>query len=547
MFKKHKYPSTELTTGQRELIARLVGPLEGRGISRSVFRDVLADAEITVPKSSLDRWVRDHAATGRIFTVEKASGAVPLLDDEQCEIAAGWVLSQNDSNQVVSLAAFSKFCASAFGVELAQTTAHDYLHALGFSSKVSQVKTSGFTVDVDVLAKRMFEWKSERERAGDLKGLLASVDFTFTGHRTDRRVTYAPTGGAQPKLSTAITQFTNCIVTVVWSDGVNRTPPVLFTFNGKFRLDRVGRKAWVQERDKLVNALARFGINEKRVIYIGAAKNETRLYASESAGLLSRFFALYPIPRNVVVFSDNGKSFFPGGVSVLEPLGFAKHVSYPAPVHQYLSPHDNRLHGTAKARWRNSGVDFKDDVESSLLLLSHLDVDLAAHGATWFKRNILDLTAQSARELIRGKSGERAQVDYDRLYAYHTFAGLDATGRLVGRLVCPSPFHGWIWYSGGGGNSHVSSSEMQLARTHPRRASPVGADQSCARRARQPRSARESLAGSGHQAQLYGCRSPSGSAIRRCGRDAGRPLQPRGNGGDLSPTGWGPPGSLHRG
>ena len=83
MFKKRKYPSTELTTGQRELIARLVGPLEGRGISRSVFGDVLADAEITVPKSSLDRWVRDHAATGRIFTVEKTSGAVPLLDDEQ--------------------------------------------------------------------------------------------------------------------------------------------------------------------------------------------------------------------------------------------------------------------------------------------------------------------------------------------------------------------------------------------------------------------------------------------------------------------------------
>ena len=36
-------------------------------------------------------------------------------------------------------------------------------------------------------------------------------------------------------------------------------------------------------------------------------------------------------------------------------------------------------------------------------------------------------------------------------------------------------------------------------------------------------------------------------AGRRCGRDTGRPLQPRGNGGGLSPTGWGPPGSLHRG
>jgi len=61
MSEKRKYPSTKLTTNQRELIARLVRPLEVRGISRSVFRDVLADAEIAVPKSSLDRWVRTHA------------------------------------------------------------------------------------------------------------------------------------------------------------------------------------------------------------------------------------------------------------------------------------------------------------------------------------------------------------------------------------------------------------------------------------------------------------------------------------------------------
>ena len=162
---------------------------------------------------------------------------------------------------------------------------------------------------------------------------------------------------------------------------------------------------------------------------LDAEKNETRLYASESAELLRRFFALYPLPPNVVVFTDNGKSFFPGGVTALESLGFAKHVSYPAPVHQHLSPNDNRLHGTAKAKWRNSGVDFEDDVESSLLLLSHLDVELAAHGAMWFKRNILDLTATSARELLRGRSGNRAQVDDDRLDAYYRVAGLETAQR----------------------------------------------------------------------------------------------------------------------
>jgi hypothetical protein len=95
MSEKRKYPSTELSTAQRELIARLVGPLEARAISRSVFRDILADAEITVPKSSLDRWVRAHAVTGKLFTAEKASGAVPLLDDAPCEIFAGLEMTGN--------------------------------------------------------------------------------------------------------------------------------------------------------------------------------------------------------------------------------------------------------------------------------------------------------------------------------------------------------------------------------------------------------------------------------------------------------------------
>jgi hypothetical protein len=130
----------------------------------------------------------------------------------------------------------------------------------------------------------------------------------------------------------------------------------------------------------------------------------------------------------VVVFSDNGKSFFPGGASALEPLGFTKHVAYPAPVHPYLSPNDNRLHGTAKRSWRESGVDFKDDVQSSLLLLNHLDVDTSKHGAEWFRRNITALTKETALELISGRGGKGADIDHDRRHAYRVFAGLDNGG-----------------------------------------------------------------------------------------------------------------------
>jgi len=423
----NKYLSTELTTSQRELLARLAVPLKSRGISRAVFREILSEANFSVPKASLDRWVRSHLSRGNIFTTEKGSGPISLLDIEQREIAAGWVLSENESNHTVSLSSFSDFCSSAFGVHLGKTTAHDYLHDLGFSSKVSQVKTSGFSIDVETLSTMMVTWRRARKRAGDLKGLVASVDFTFTGHRNDRRVTFAPIGSAQPKSSVACSQFTNCIVTVVWSDGENRTPPALFTFNGKFRRDRVGRTAWASDRNALVAALTRYGIDTMRVVYVGADTNERRTYCSESADLLKKFFELYEIPPGTTVFSDNGNAFFPGGISALTPLGFARHVAYPSAVHQYLSPNDNRLHGTSKAAWRASRVDFKNDVESSLLL-HYLDADLIHHQATWFERNIMTLTTKSARELIRGRSGECAQVDHDRLQAYRTFMGLNVEG-----------------------------------------------------------------------------------------------------------------------
>lgn len=71
-------------------------------------------------------------------------------------------------------------------------------------------------------------------------------------------------------------------------------------------------------------------------------------------------------------------------------------------------------------------MDFKDDVESSLMLMHYLDTDIKNHAKTWFQRNILELTAESAREQIRGRSGQRSQVDFDRLSAYGIFAGLDS-------------------------------------------------------------------------------------------------------------------------
>jgi len=44
-----------------------------------------------------------------------------------------------------------------------------------------------------------------------------------------------------------------------------------------------------------------FAPKAKRVIYLGSEKKETRTYASESADLLRRFFALYQVPYKDVL------------------------------------------------------------------------------------------------------------------------------------------------------------------------------------------------------------------------------------------------------
>ena len=132
-------------------------------------------------------------------------------------------------------------------------------------------------------------------------------------------------------------------------------------------------------------------------------------------------FEAYEVPEGAIVFSHNGWST----KEILTGLGFAKHVFYPAPVHQYLSPNDNRLHGTAKKTWRASQVDFKDDVASSLLLLNHLDADIEEHSEHWFNHTIIELTKESAREIISGRGGKGGKVDAERRRAYRIFAGGD--------------------------------------------------------------------------------------------------------------------------
>ena len=424
-----KYHASQTSAEIRAFAAYMLVGLEKRGINRKLVLDVMRESGY-VPSLRTVRRHKIRASSGEdIFSSEKASGRPPTLDEAEREICAGFVLAQNLAHKDVHLADYIRFVSKSFDVKLSRTTALRYLKLTGFSSRIVKSKASGYKLDSAAECKMMLNWVSARRKQFKLsRDKMASIDFTYTGHRTDHRVSYSASGAAQPKSDLSISGFTNCIITVVWADGVNRTPPVLFTLNQLLRFDRHSTPKRDREVDRLEYLLDKYKIHRSRLIYIGKTKDEKGVYVSESTDLIRRFWQIYRIPNGTVIYSDKGKAFFPGGASVLEELGFQQHESYPPAVHHYLSPNDNRLHGTAKQSWRHSGIDFTDDVESSLRLLNQLDSDICEKGKDWWNRNMLELTDKSVEDLITGTAKRRAELNKKRLQDYKVFMGDEASG-----------------------------------------------------------------------------------------------------------------------
>ena len=115
-----------------------------------------------------------------------------------------------------------------------------------------------------------------------------------------------------------------------------------------------------------------------------------------------------------MVMSDNGNAIIHSKdgnrESPLTSAGFNTLKQYPAAVHQFLSPNDNRYHGVAKQKWRNSGVDRENDVESSIRLLHDLD-DSMECVPQWFDDNLqIDApypTIERANALVSSGTEER--------------------------------------------------------------------------------------------------------------------------------------------
>ena len=419
------YTSTMFVPDVRTAFARLYLAWKARDQPKSDFLAFLLAAGYDVPLRTLDQWVANVRAQGSATSLIKASGRPHALPQNTVRLLVGFVLDRNESNVEVHLDTAQAFVRDRLGLDISLRSLSNYLHGAGFSSKVTQNKTAGFKLDVASLCNLALHWL--RTTPLDVpRSKLCSVDFAFSGHRKDLRSSWSPVGAAQPKSRTALSTYTNCIITCVWADGKNRTPAMLFTYDQKFRRDRSPTEKHKAEVAYLDECLTRYEICADRIVYVGKEKGENRTFVTESANLVRSFFGTYGIEKDCTVLSDKGNAFKDDGEDIFDALGFKLHRSYPAAVHQYLSPNDNRLHGAAKKVWIESMVDFPDDVLACCYLLNLLDwcnKDVCG----WFDMNLQlkeeKPTLKRVEALIKGERVSESKYYKKCLSEYRIFTG----------------------------------------------------------------------------------------------------------------------------
>ncbi len=426
------YPASEIPDNIKTNLATLYIIQQETGKSRAQFLNELSQSGFKVGSSTIDRWASRVKSGKDAISPEKLSGGSPSLDRDQRDVSSGWVLDELDHGRPVHLETFTKAVDAQHHIQISPMTASNYLREDGFSSRTLQKKSASFIVDVGLLRSDLWKWvhSNQKELNSIPKSKLGTIDFTFTGHRTDHRTGFGIKGGAQPMESAGISKYTNCIITCLWADGKNRTPPMLFTYNPAFRTDRNRTERRDALEAHLAECLKRHKINVDRVVYIGKEKGEKEVYAKECPDLLRRFFEHYGVEDDSTILSDNGNSFFEDGSSVLEDLGFKKHKCYPANVHQYISPNDNPLHGTAKQPWRTCGVDHSDDVDSCLTLLKFLDRDIIKNSQYWFNRNMLEMREEDVEKVVASAGSKKSHLHKAWLRRYRIFMGKDARGEI---------------------------------------------------------------------------------------------------------------------
>lgn len=221
--------------------------------------------------------------------------------------------------------------------------------------------------------------------------------------------------------------YTDCIVTCIWADGVNRTPSLLFTYNPE-------AKEWKGEAGVFALSEARrLHVAKNRIIYLGK-KGKPGYCVPECSQILNLFFSFYAIPKGVTVFSPKRKAFHILGCNDNRTFSFHRHYMFPREVVSFLSPNEKRLHRQAKQTWRRLGRADDSDLISMIKLLYALDKSTYQSHNFIISSLQLDVDLPSAERvsrLIKIDPGNMNEFHDRCLEEYRSSVGIDNNGAII--------------------------------------------------------------------------------------------------------------------
>lgn len=341
---------------------------------------------------TLERYIQCNKATKPQFKLDDKRGAKPLLSPAQQKILVGYVLVKNSLGKPVSRTKCKDFVLKAFHVDLTLQSISNYLHRNGLSLQVMGSRELAKVKSYEDYVKAYVAWIQAAHQSGFFiceSKLLCSIDFFSGSRRMEREKSFSPRGAKQLKILTANNaeiKYTNCYLSVLWADGVNRTPVLLFTYNSD--LNPLGKN-----RESVLKWCQEFGISPARIFY----KKSQKLYYAEDTDMVFSMLQKYDEKiewKNVHMLRDAGNVFKKKGHDIFEDGWSEEVIVYESICHGELSPNDNSFHASVKTKWRVHRGQYRTEAQQDLYLLSLCDKVPPKEVTVYFDRN-LRLNGQS--------------------------------------------------------------------------------------------------------------------------------------------------------
>ena len=395
----------------KNVITNLANAYMEDGNSISATLAFLERAGYPVSQSALYKWLK-QSKEGTLVSAYANCGRRASLSREQYLCLIGWILDVGERDGEATAQDGVDFVLEQFGIKISVTTVCRYFASAGIVLRRKRVRSGKFVQHQQMLRFYTEFVNSLPQSARNGRLILSSVDFTYTSHRSSSQYGWALAGSPAPKIGKKISRYTNCLCTLVYSDGT-QSPCYCFTYNPAFAKKAGNSKRAVAHNKKRAELFKKWEIKEARVIYLKGESKGSK-YVREQTDFLGTMLAGYERYPHHIMFSDNGNCFFKDGDSIIEDLGKI-HLRCAPEIHQFVSPNDNKLHAVAKRVWRTNRKDFSDDVDSTLHLMHCLDAVSDESIKSWFTTNMfLDgrMPTTDNLEKIIGVSSKRRSALY---------------------------------------------------------------------------------------------------------------------------------------